>query len=104
MEPKFPTDLPKTSVQQLYKFATRQDPDLGKAALAAWQILGYAGHLTFGDVSLNLDMPLTQAGPPDWAAVCTAATDDGNTIIPPELIDLAVNVLVRWLKKRLGVG
>lgn len=102
MDPKFPSDLPKAAVRQLYAFATRTDPDVGKAALAAWQVLGYVGHLGFGDVSLAPDMPLTQSGPPNWGAIL--ATAENDNIIPPELIDLAVSVLVRWIKKRLGVS
>jgi hypothetical protein len=95
---EFPTELPIEAGKQIIKFATKQDADLGRAGLAAWNLLGYAGHLAFGDVKLETPMP--QAGPTDWAA--TMATAEASNVIPPELIDLALAILSRWLKQRFA--
>lgn len=93
---QFPTELPMESARQIIKFATRQDADLGRAGLAAWNLLGFAGHLAFGPVVLQPPMP--QAGPTDWAATMQQA--EAANAIPPELIDLALAILGRWLKNR----
>lgn len=101
MNPTFPTDVPKEAIKQIYSFATRQDPNLGKAALAAWQVLGYAGHLAFGSVSLDNNMPLSTALPPDQLHKMVGDASESGSI-PPELIDLAISIFVRWLKTRFG--
>lgn len=98
---KFPSELPLLAVRQLFKFVKREDQDLGKAALAAWQVLGYAGHLAFGDAQfLAGDEPIAQTGPIDYTQLLTEAEQSGA--IPPALIDIAVSIIVRIIKRRLN--
>lgn len=97
--PAFPTSLPIDAAKQVIKFVTKQDADLGRAGLAAWQLLGFGGHLAFGDVKLEVPMPQA-TGPTDWVA--TIATAESSNSIPPELIDLALAILARWLKQRFA--
>lgn len=97
----FPTELPLEAGKQIIKYATKQDADLGRAALAAWQILGFAGHLAFGNPQLSAPMPTVGAtGPTDWNGLM--GTAQTSNVIPPELIDLALSILGRWLKQRFA--
>ena len=97
MEPNFPSDFPMDAARQVVKFISRKDSDLSRAALAAWRVLGYAGHLAFGDVKFLTDAHLFSN---DWPTIIADA--QSNNIIPPELIDLALSILGRWLKQRFA--
>jgi hypothetical protein len=96
----FPKEFPKEAVHQVVAFVTKQDQDLGRAALAAWNILGFAGHLSFGDVvipTLNQEMkPLSHE-----EMIASLTTLDTKGAIPPWVIDLAINIIMRLINKYL---
>ncbi len=45
---QFPSEFPANELKQLIKFVTKQDSDIGKAALAGYAIIGYGGYQAFG--------------------------------------------------------
>jgi hypothetical protein len=81
-ETTFPTVLPMGALRQLGLFVTKKDSDLGRASLAAWQLVGFGLGRYFGDVrfmlgdsapiptDVNLDVVMTQieasGAIPDW--------------------------------------
>jgi hypothetical protein len=93
----FPSDVPVTAIQQIGKFVTKSDSDLGRAALAAWQVLGYAGYQVFGPVQLLT----TDAGPAptheDFKSLVDGTVDLKS--LPPWLIPLAIQILLRFLER-----
>lgn len=102
----FPTELPLEAVRQVIKFARRDDTDLGRAALAAWNVLGYAGHLSFGAPVFLIgatgddDFDINSLSGMSMEDILNDVKLKG--MIPPWLISLGIQVVLRFLQRRLN--
>jgi hypothetical protein len=83
---KFPSEFPLDAIKQLTLYVTKQDPDLGRVALAAWNILGYAGHMSFGSsapLMNGVDMEAMMAVPSLEELQLVADPKTEMSMIPP---------------------
>lgn len=71
----FPSEFPVVAIQQLVKFVTKSDSDLPKAALAAYNVIGYAGFQAFGQPVLQL----VNGTPPGVVTTTKELTDEEVT-------------------------
>lgn len=99
MEPNFPTELPIGALRQLGLFVTRKDADLGRASLAAWQLVGFGLNKYFGEVRFMMaaDAPI----PPVVDVEETVKLVQSTGKVPDWVWPLALKIIERLVDKLL---
>ncbi len=95
----FPTELDGSAFRQLTRAISGTDRDLGRLALASWELIGFALGKAFNNPAFIAD--LAQADPVTAAIVTEIATANGDRL--KQLLEqygpLVLNLLLKLLLK-----